>query len=215
MAWRQLLHQTGRARTCGALLWVAGWSLSASLAAQPKPDAPARAHASSSRRAPADAAAQPRAAEIPAHNRADQSVPPPRPPAAEVDAKIRALFEAIVADDPSLAADAFFPRAAFLLVKAMAKPQNYYDKLRKRFDVDIHTLHRELPGIAHAEFDHFELAQRGGFVAPNEEGNRLPYWASRHSRLHYRVGQVVQSFEVRVLITWDDHWYVIHLSEFH
>jgi hypothetical protein len=24
-----------------------------------------------------------------------------------------------------------------------------------------------------------------------------------------------RQFEVRVLITWDDHWYVIHLNEFH
>ena len=154
-------------------------------------------------------------ASIPAHNRPDQTQPPPRPPAAEVEAKIRKVFDAIVADNPALAADSFFPRDAFLLVKDIANPGRHYDQLRRRFDSDIHTLHKQFPGIENAKFERFELAQRGGFVAPHEEGNRLPYWASRHSRLYFRIGKTRQTFEVRVLITWDDHWYVIHLNEFH
>jgi hypothetical protein len=140
---------------------------------------------------------------------------PPRPPAAEVEAKMRRLFDAIVADDPGLAAASFFPRAAFLLVKDMRDPGIYYDRLRRRFDSDIHVLHRKVPGIEHAQFERFELAQRGGFVMPHEEGNRLPYWAARHSILHFRIGQSAQRLEVRVLISWDAQWYVIHLNEFH
>jgi hypothetical protein len=154
-------------------------------------------------------------AAIPPHNRADQSQPPPRPPANEVETKIRQLFDAIVADDPKLAALAFFPRDAFLLVKDMANPGRYYDQLRRRFDADIHVLHAQFPGIENAVFERFELAQRGGFVAPHAEGNRLPYWASRHSRVYFRIGKARQTLEVRVLITWDDRWYVIHLNEFH
>ena len=50
---------------------------------------------------------------------------------------------------------------------------------------------------------------------PHEEGNRLPYWAARHSTLHFRIGPAAQRLEVRVLISWDAHWYVIHLNEFH
>jgi hypothetical protein len=136
----------------------------------------------------------------------------PRPPASEVDAKIRALFAAIVRDDPALAADSFFPRAAFLLVKDMRDPGRYYDRLRQRFDADIHSLHRSLPGIANAQFERFELAQRGGLVPPHGEGNLLPYWAARHSQLFYRSAGKLQAFEVRVLITWQGHWYDIHLN---
>jgi hypothetical protein len=152
---------------------------------------------------------------IPAHNRPDQTQAPARPPASEVEAKVRKLFEAIVADDPRLAADSFFPREAFLLVKDMRDPGRYYDRLRRRFDSDIHALHGSLPGIEQARYERFELAQRGGFVAPQQEGNRLPYWAARHSLLYFRLGKTVQHLEVRVLITWDDRWYVIHLNEFH
>jgi hypothetical protein len=152
---------------------------------------------------------------VPAHNRPDQRVAPPRPPADEVTDKIRKLFQAIVHDDPALAAESFFPRAAFLLVKDIPNPGAYYDQLRKRYDSDIHALHASLPGIERASFERFELAQRGGFVFTHGEGNRLPYWASRHSLLHYLIDGHAAQLEVRVLITWDDRWYVIHLNEFH
>lgn len=152
---------------------------------------------------------------IPPHNRADQKVAPPRPPAGDLPQRIRALWNAVVSDDVKPAADAFFPRPPFLLIKAIADPGRYYDQLRKRFDKDIHDLHQRTPDLDRAAFDRFELARRGGFVKIGEEANRLPYWASRHSFIYYRVGKESRRIEVRVIISWDDRWYVIHLNEFH
>lgn len=149
-------------------------------------------------------------ANVPAHNAATLTSPPPRP--AFEDDQARRLFDAIVHDDPARAAELYFPRDAFLQVKAMHDPGRYWDRLKKRFDDDIHALHRALP--EGATFERFELARRGGWVAVGEEGNRLPYWAARHSWLHYRVGTRPGKLEVRVLITWDDRWYVTHLNEF-
>jgi hypothetical protein len=154
------------------------------------------------------------AAEVPAHNRADLKEPPPRPAASDAAEKAKLVFDAIVAGRPELAESAFFPRAAFLLVKDMRDPGKYYDRLKRRFVDDIHDLHRRMAGISDAKFERFELANRGGFVRVHEEGNRLPYWASRHSFIHYRTAGRLERLEVRVLITWDDHWYVIHLNEF-
>jgi hypothetical protein len=151
---------------------------------------------------------------VPVHNRADQKTAPPRPPVGDFEPRVRTLWEAIVRDDPKGAERAFFPRDAFLLVKGIADPARYYDELRKRFDRDIHALHQGTAALDRAIFDHFELARRGGFVPVGQEANRLPYWASRHSFIHYRVGRELRRIEVRVLITWDDRWYVIHLSEF-
>lgn len=151
---------------------------------------------------------------VPSENRADLAQAPPRPPPGNLDEKARQLFDAIVHDDPARAKGVFFPREAFLLVKGMANPGRYYDRLYKRFEQDIHALHARLPGLERATFDHMQLVRRGGWVKPREEGNRLPYWASRHSFLHYRVGEARHRFEVRVLITWGKDWYVIHLSEF-
>jgi hypothetical protein len=151
---------------------------------------------------------------VPAHNRADLKEPPPRPPASDAAEKAKRLFEAIVADAPERADDVFFPRAAFLLVKDIPDPGKYYDRLKRRFVQDIHALHASLKDATHSTFERFELASRGGFVRVHEEGNRLPYWASRHSFIHYRTGGKLERLEVRVLITWDDRWYVIHLNEF-
>jgi hypothetical protein len=152
---------------------------------------------------------------VPTHHRPDQREPPPRPDASSAERRAKQLFEAILHDDPKRAEGVFFPRAAFLLVKDIRDPDAYFDQLHARFARDIHALHKRLPGLAHAQFERFELVRRGGFVAVREEGNRLPYWASRHSVLHYTSEGARHQFEVRVLITWDDEWYVIHLNEFH
>lgn len=160
-------------------------------------------------------AGEPDPAEIPPENRATLRVPPARPDEQTAQEAGRLLFEAIVRDDPAHAERAFFPREAFLRVKAMARPERYHERLRQRFALDIHALHRALPELVRARFERLALSTRGGWVRPGEEGNRLPYWASRHARLHYRVGESARSLEVRVLISWGTRWYVIHLSEFH
>lgn len=166
------------------------------------------------RGASAEPGAPPVDSAIPPHNRADQREPPPRPPASDAAAKAQQLFAAIVANRPELADSVFFPRDAFNLVKDIRDPGKYYDRLKRRFVQDIHDLHARLPDAAHAKFERFELANRGGFVRVHEEGNRLPYWAARHSFIHYRTAGRTERLEVRVLISWDDRWYVIHLNEF-
>jgi hypothetical protein len=145
---------------------------------------------------------------------APQVAAPVRPAPGDLDTRARLLFEAIQRDEPDLATPVFFPRAAFIRVKAMQKPERYYDRLYARFQTDIHALHRALPGLARAMFTGLRLSPRGGFMKVGTEGNRLPYWASRHAALTYTLDGANKELEVRVLITWDDRWYVIHLSEF-
>lgn len=152
---------------------------------------------------------------IPDENRASLQSPPPRPSDGSAQAVGALLFDAIVRDRPELADAAFFPREAFMLVKAMERPERYYARLSERFTADIHRLHQSLRGHARAEFVRLELGRRGGWVRRGEEGNRLPYWAARHALLHYRVDGTPKALEVRVLISWGTRWHVIHLSEFH
>ena len=152
---------------------------------------------------------------LPAASSAHGDAAAARPADGDVHAKVQRLWDAIVHDDPARATDVFFPREPFLQIKAMQHPERYYERLRARFESDIHALHARTPELARARFERFELARRGGYVKPGEEGNRLAYWASRHSTLFYRVGRELRSLEVRVLIAWNDAWYVIHLNEFH
>jgi hypothetical protein len=149
-----------------------------------------------------------------AAQRGTQVAPAAWPPAGDLAQRAQRLFEAVVRDDPAYAEPVFFPRDAFLKVKAMQNPGRYYDRLHARFVADIHALHRTLPELAQARFERLVLVRRGGLVKPGEEGNHLPYWASRHAYLEYRVGKQLRRFEVRVLITWEERWYVIHLSDF-
>jgi hypothetical protein len=153
--------------------------------------------------------------DVPAHNRPDLQVPPPRPELGNAQDKARRLFEAIRDDRPELAADFFFPKDAFVVLKKGPDPARYWERLAARYRADIHALHRAHPELGDATFERLELSRRGGFVGVGEEGNHLPYWASRHSSLYYRVGKRARAIEVRVMITWDDCWYITHLSEFH
>lgn len=152
---------------------------------------------------------------VPPHNAATLRTPPPRPGIGDAEEKARRLFEAIRRDDPESVLDFFLPREAFRLIKAIDNPDRRYDRLLAAYVEDIHELHRSLRGLDRAVYDRFELVRRGGWVTVGEEGNRLPYWVSRHSVMQYRVDGRPVRFEVRVLITWDDHWYVTHLNEFH
>jgi hypothetical protein len=142
----------------------------------------------------------------------EQKPPSATPPIGDFAERAQLLFEAILRDDPARAREVFFPRAAFLLVKAMPNPGRYYDKLYARFEQDVHALHKSI--ARDAQFERFELAKRGGYVKPGEEGNHLPYWAARHCFLHYREHGEAKKLELRVLITWQERWYLIHLSEF-
>jgi hypothetical protein len=159
-------------------------------------------------------------ASVPAHNAASLTEAAPKPAAGEMDEKARRLFAAIVADDPAQVASLFLPREAFLLVKDMKDPGRYYDRLFKHYEADIHALHHELfavggPRKQNVEFVRFELSKRDAWMRIGEEGNRLPYWAARHSFIHYKLDGKAKRLEVRVLISWDDRWYITHLSEFH
>lgn len=150
---------------------------------------------------------------IPAHNRAELTTAPPRPGAGDVDDKARALFDAIVADDPSAAMGFFLSREAFRAIKGIADPDALYDRIVGMYENDIHALHAQLAG-AEATYVGFEFSRRRGWVPLRQESNRLPYWAQRHNHIVYRVGGEEHRFEVRTMIAWDDAWFITHLSEF-
>lgn len=148
---------------------------------------------------------------IPDENAASRTEPSARPPVGDATERAARLFDAILRDDPELARDFFFPLEAFLVLKGIADPGRYWNVLWSHYERDIHALHAEVP--AGSTFDRFVLARRGGWVARREEANALPYWASRHSFIHYRAPNEDRErrFEVRTLINWGPRWYITHL----
>ncbi len=146
---------------------------------------------------------------------AGEPAPPPRPPLGDAAERARALFAALVSGEPASALDFFLPRGAFRKIKAAADPDAIYDGLLRAYQRDIRALHAATPELQHASFVRLQLSRRRSWVLPGEEANRLPYWAQRHNTLVYRVGGSEHSLEVRVMIAWQGHWYITHLSEFH
>lgn len=155
-------------------------------------------------------------AAVPEHNSASLTAPPPRPPlGAAGEERARRLFGAIVHDDPASADDFFLSREAFRLVKRVPSPDPLWERLHAAYVRDVHALHAATRDLERATFARLRFTGRRGWVGVGEEANRLPYWAQRHSLLEYTVGGETRSIEVRTMITWDDQWYVTHLSEFH
>jgi hypothetical protein len=122
------------------------------------------------------------------------------------------LFEAIKADDPKIAADFFFPRDAFLPLKDIKNPGKYWDQLFRAYEHDIHDLnHKRGKEMANATFESFELGSAPTWVPPGDEANKIGYFRTFNSKLHYKADGKPSTLDVKVIISWDEHWYITHL----
>jgi hypothetical protein len=127
----------------------------------------------------------------------------------------RTLWQAIVADDPSLAMGFFFPLTAYLQVKAIADPaHDYQTRLIHYYQEDIHFLHRTLGAhAASAVYAGISVpAFQARWVNPGEEFNRIGYWRVYDAALHYDAAGSAHSLLVTSLISWRGQWYVVHLQ---
>jgi hypothetical protein len=125
------------------------------------------------------------------------------------------LFEAIKKDDASIAAPAFFPKAAYEQVKDIKNPDKDWDaRLFHLFKRDIHEYHKRLgktPDQTHyagvsADDKHMKWIDKGG------EGNRVGYYRLYGTTLKYKSAKGKDSkLEVTSLISWRGEWFVVHL----
>ncbi len=155
----------------------------------------------------ADAGVDANDSSVPEENREKGDVPP----VASAEEGARRLLAAIKADDPALAAEFFFPASAFDLVKAMLSPGTYHKKLEAFYEEDIHTEHDRYFGAHTFEYDSFEMG-RCEWMEPLSQGNKLPYWSCRNSRILARSGTKLFDYRIRYMINWGPNWYVIHLG---
>ena len=106
----------------------------------------------------------------------------------------------------------FFPRSAYLQVKAIADPaRDWQTRLVAAYQQDIHALHLILgPNVAAFAGISVPAAQ-ARWVNPGEEYNRIGYWRVYDSALHYLINGQGHSFTIASLISWRGEWYVVHL----
>jgi hypothetical protein len=135
---------------------------------------------------------------------------------ATFDAGVQGLWQAVVQDSPDLAMPFFFPKAAYLQVKAISDPSTDYEqRLIANYRQDIHALHAQLSAdAASARFVGIDVPDgQAVMVQPGEESNKLSYWRVYGTTLRYSANGGSGSFRVTSLISWRGEWYVVHLGE--
>gem|GEM_PF-543623 len=141
----------------------------------------------------------------------------PAQASADLEARARHLFDAIVQLQPQLADDFFFPRAPFIPLKDVREPARYFEQLLSTYHRDIAAVHATRRDWTGATFLSFALGSEPRWVAPGKEYNKIGYYRSFHGKLRYRFeadgGSVrVHELDVGTIISWDGHWYVTHLA---
>lgn len=141
----------------------------------------------------------------------------PEASGAAFDARVAALWDAIVKDEPDRAMPFFFPVTAYEQVKGIPNPaSDWRRRLVAAYKRDVHALHKRLgEHAADAKFVRADVPQeRARWVEPNEESNTLGYYRVYGTRLAYEVDGKERNLEVTSLISWRGEWYVVHLSGF-
>ncbi len=161
-------------------------------------------------------ASPPAAAEppIPPSNAADRPEPALKDAPAEGDAAERAalLVQALREDNPDLALPFFFPQDAFRQVKGIKDPDRYFKRLIDVYRADLQAMRASLKDPDHVTFVRFSLGRQRRWVQRGKEANDLPYWANYKASIVVLDAGRERTLPVRVLITWDDRWYVTHLT---
>lgn len=145
----------------------------------------------------------------PATQEVNRTLPEPR--SDELTERARRLFDAIVSDDPASADGFFFPKEPFIPLKDVADPGRYFDGLLATYHRDVHALHARRRSWEGAVFQGFELGSKPRWVKPGEEWNKIGYYRSIGSKIHYEIGGRARVLEVRTVISWDGRWFVTHL----
>jgi hypothetical protein len=132
--------------------------------------------------------------------------------------RLKLLWEAIVANDPSRAERVFFPREAYEVVKDIEKPgADWKSRLMKAFARNVGEYHKKLGSEPESlVFEGLDLDEkRVKWIDKGEEGNKVGYWRVTRSKLRYRdpAGKS-HTLELTSLISWRGEWFVVHLHGF-
>ena len=130
-------------------------------------------------------------------------------------AGVNALWQGIVDDNPKEAMPFFFPKSAYLQVKALSDAgSDYENRLIGFYKLDIHAAHQLLgSGAKDAKLVGVSVpAKAAEWILPGVEENKLSYYRVYGSRLTYTENGRTKSFGLFSLISWRGEWYVVHFG---
>lgn len=133
---------------------------------------------------------------------------------AALEQRAKALWQAIVADDPSIAMPFFFPKAAYLQVKDIPDAGSDFEKrLVAAYEEDIHQLHGKLgTNPSSATFTSITVPNTAQWIDPGGEYNKIGYWRVYGTKISYTAAGKKQDLTIASMISWRGQWYVVHLT---
>jgi hypothetical protein len=130
-------------------------------------------------------------------------------------AEMTDLWASVVTGHARLAAQAFFPLAAYTQVKAIADPAaDWQSRLFGDFRLDVAAAHQFLgPGARRATLVRVVVpSAEAAWINPGVCYNAVGYWHVGGARLVYRQHGQVRSIGIASLISWRGRWYVVHFG---
>jgi hypothetical protein len=129
--------------------------------------------------------------------------------------RMAALWSGVVGNSVNSALPAFFPRDAYVQLKAEASPEaDWRDRLVHDYALDLTAAH-ELLGSGAAEAQLVSVNATAGYahwVTPGVCANSVGYYEMPNARVVYRQGGRIHSFGIASMISWRGEWYVVHLG---
>jgi hypothetical protein len=133
----------------------------------------------------------------------------------EFRALMAALWSGVLADSPARAAVAFFPREAYVQLKAIGEAGvDWENRLFRDYTLDISAAHALLgPGAASARLLGVSVSTSyGHWVEPGVCANSVGYYEMPNARVVYTENGATRSFGIASMISWRGVWYVVHLG---
>jgi hypothetical protein len=134
---------------------------------------------------------------------------------AEFKHETASLWSGIRTNSPAVALAAFFPRDAYIRLKAIPSAgSDWSGRLVHEYDLDIAAAHRQLAAdAARAQLISVDVpTSNGHWVPPGVCYNDVGYYEVPNARVVYREGGQVRSFGIASMISWRGQWYVVHLG---
>jgi len=125
------------------------------------------------------------------------------------------LWTGIVHDSLAPALAAFFPKDAYVQLKAIASASSdWTDRLVHDYHLDISAAHALLGRhAASARLIAVDVqASYGHWIEPGVCYNRIGYYEMPNARIVYREDGRTRSFGIASMISWRGVWYVVHLG---
>jgi hypothetical protein len=125
------------------------------------------------------------------------------------------LWSGVVHDSLSRALPAFFPRAAYVQLKAIPSAgSDWSGRLVGDYGLDIGAAHALLgAGAARARLLRVAVpSSYGHWVEPGVCFNQIGYYEMPNARVVYSEDGATRSFGIASMISWRGVWYVVHLG---